>query len=242
MAGTGFCLFAGAAQSDEISVIATPAVRESYLELVPQFEKATGHRVVTQWVGTTDLMKRVAAGENADLVIVGAKSMDELIHLGRIVPGSRVDLVKSGIGVAVRAGAPKPDISSGQKLKQTLLSAKTIGVSSGPSGVYLDGLFQRMGIAEQLKPKLVQPPSGASIGQLIARGDAEIGFQQISELLHVAGTDYLGPLPPDVQLITVFASGIHVNAANPLVAKVLASFLVSPAAIPVIRKYGMEPG
>jgi molybdate transport system substrate-binding protein len=240
--GVGLFAFAHAACSDEIKVIASAAVKETYLELVPQFEKATGHKVVTIWSGTADMMKRLQGGETVDLVIIGSNSLDELVKLGKIVPGSRVDFVKSGVGVAVRAGARKPDISSGDAVKQALLSASSIGYSSGPSGVYLDGLFQRMGIADQLKPKLKRPPSGASVGEMLSRGEAEIGFQQVSELIHVSGIDYLGPLPPDVQQITVFSSGIHAGAAKPDAAKALASFLSSPAAAPVIKKNGMEPG
>jgi molybdate transport system substrate-binding protein len=168
--------------------------------------------------------------------------LPELTQLGKIVPGSRVDLVKSGVGVAVRAGAPKPDVSSADALKRALLSAKSIGYSTGPSGVYVAGLFQRMGIADEMKPKAKQPPSGASVGEMIARGEVEIGFQQISELVHVAGIDFLGPLSPDIQQITVFSSGVHAGAKAPGAAKALVKFLTSPAAVPIIKKNGLEPG
>jgi molybdate transport system substrate-binding protein len=240
--GFGLLALPRIALSDEIRVMAPNAVRETYLELVPQFEKASGHKVVTTWSGTADLMKRLKGGESADLVIIGTDSLDELIKLGKIQPGSRVDFVKSGVGVAVRAGAPRPDISSGDGVKRALLSASSIGYSTGPSGVYLDGLFQRMGIADQLKPKLKRPPSGASVGEMVARGDVEIGFQQVSELIHVGGIDFLGPLPPDVQQITIYTSGIHADATKPDAAKALARYLSSPAAAAVIRKNGMEPG
>ena len=240
-AAVGFML-AGTVHSAEINVIASAAVKETYLELVPEFEKATNHKIVTIWSGTADIMKRVKAGESADLVIVGSNSIDELITLGKIAPGTRVDLMKSGVGVAVRAGAERPDIGSGEALKRALLAARSIAYSTGPSGVHLDGLFQRMGIADELKPKLKRPPSGASVGEMIARGEAEIGFQQVSELVHVGGIDYLGPLPPDVQHVTVFASGIFVGAKEPAAAKAFAVHLSSPAAAPVIRKNGMEPG
>lgn len=129
--------------------MASGAVKETYLELVPQFEKASGHRVVTIWPGTADMMKRLKGGESVDLVIIGTSSLDELIKLGKIEPGSRVDFARSGVGVAVRAGARKPDISSGDAVKLALLSASSIGYSSGPSGVYLDSLFQRMGITDR---------------------------------------------------------------------------------------------
>src|SRR6266568_4460512 len=132
----------------EINVMSSLAIREAYLELVPQFEKQSGHRVVTSWVGSADMMKRLRAGEAADLVIMAAGAIDELAKEGRVVAGSRVDLVKSGIGVAVRAGAPRPDISSGEALRRALLAVKSVGYSSGPSGVYLSGVLKRWGIPE----------------------------------------------------------------------------------------------
>jgi molybdate transport system substrate-binding protein len=241
-AGVVTSLIAGIAHAAEIRVIASAAVKESYQELVAEFEKASNHKVVTLWSGTADIMKRVKAGETADLVILGSNSIDELISLDKVVRGSRTDLMKSGVGVAARMGMPRPDISSGEALKQTLLAAKSIAYSTGPSGVYLDGLFQRMGIAGDLKPKLKQPASGGSVAEMIARGDADIGFQQVSELVHAAGIDYLGPLSPDVQQITVFSSGILMGAAEPAAAKALVMHLSSRAAAPVIRKNGMEPG
>jgi len=184
----------------------------------------------------------MAAGETYDLVIMAGPALDDLIKQGKIVPGSRVDLAKSGVGVAVRAGAPKPDISSGDALKRALLAAKSIAYSSGPSGVYMEGLFQRLGIADEIKPKLKQTQPGNPVGEVIARGDAEIGFQQVSELLPIAGIDYIGPLPSDIQHITVFSGGIHTGAREPDAAKALVKFITAPAAVPVIKKKGMEPG
>ena len=242
MLGASTLMFAETARADEIRVMASNAIKEAYLELVPRFEQASRHKVVTSFVGSTDIMQRMKSGESTDLVILAANSVDELIELGKVVPGSRVDLAKSGVGVAVRTGAPKPDISSGDALKRALLAAKSIAYSSGPSGAYLAGLFQRMGIADELKPKIRQTPPGAAVGDLIARGEAEIGFQQVSELLSIKGIDFLGPLPPDIQQITVFSAGVHVSATEPGAAKALVRFLTSPAAVPVIRKTGMEPG
>ncbi len=229
---------AGAA---EIQVMSSLAIREAYLELVPRFESQTKHKVVTSWVGMVDILKRVKGGETTDLIIGSAAALDELIKAGKIEPASRSDLVKSGVGVAVRAGAPRPDISSREAVKRALLKARSIAYSSGPSGVYLTGLFERWGIAQQLKPKITQTPPGVAVGDVVARGDAEIGFQQVSELLPVAGIDYIGPLPPDIQVITVFSGGVHVAARQPAAAKELIKFLASPAAAPVIRKKGMEP-
>jgi molybdate transport system substrate-binding protein len=241
-AGVLTLLLAGRAHAAEIRVIASAAIRDTYQELVPEFEKTSNDKVVTLWSGTADIMKRVKAGETADVVILGSNSIDELIGLEKIVPGSRVDLMKSGVGVAVRAGTQRPDISSGEALKRTLLAAKSIAYSTGPSGVYLDGLFQRMGIANELKAKLKQPPSGGSVAEMVARGEAEIGFQQVSELIHAPGIDYVGPLSPDVQQVTVFSSGIFISAKEPAAAKALVKHLSSAAAAPVIQKNGMDPG
>jgi molybdate transport system substrate-binding protein len=240
--GVGALLFAQAASADEIKVMASNAFKEAYLELVPRFEQASKHTVVTSFVGSADIMRRMKAGETTDLVILAGNSVDELIALGKVVPGSRVDLAKSGVGVAVRAGAPRPDIDSGDALKRTLLAAKSIAYSSGPSGAYLAALFQRMGIADELKPKIRQTPPGVPVGTLIARGEAEIGFQQVSELLSIEGIDFLGPLPPDVQQVTVFSAGLHTSLREPAAAQALVRFLTSPSSAPTIRKSGMEPG
>jgi molybdate transport system substrate-binding protein len=231
-----------AADAADIKVMASAAIKEAYLELVPQFEKSTEHKVSTTWAGTVDMTKRLNAGEVFDLIIMAGPSIDEFIKQGKLVAGSRVDLAKSGVGVAVRAGAPKPDISSADAVKRAMLAAKSIAYSTGPSGVYIAALFQRMGIADQIKDKVKIGAPGVPIGEIIARGEADIGFQQVSELLPVAGIDYIGPLPPDIQQITVFASGIHTGATQPDVAKALVKFLTSPQAAPVIKKKGMEPG
>ena len=238
----GTLIGTGMTQAADINVLASNALKEAYLELVPGFEKATEHKVATTWAGTNDIKKRMAAGETYDLVIMAGPALDELVKQGKIVPGSRVDLAKSGVGVAVRAGAPKPDISSGDALKRALLAAKSIAYSSGPSGVYMEGLFRRLGIADEIKPKLKQTQPGNPVGEVIARGEAEIGFQQVSELLPIAGIDYIGPLPPDIQHITVFSGGIHTGAKQPDAAKALVKFINAPAAVPVIKKKGMEPG
>jgi len=153
---------------------------------------------------------------------------------------SGVAMTKSGVGVAVRSGATRPDISSGEALKRTLLASKSIALSVGPSGVYLSGLFQKWGIADELKPKIKQ--SGGQIGDVLVRGDAEIGFQQVSELVAVKGITYLGPLSDDIQMITVFSGGVHSQAKNPAGAAALLKFLTSPDAAQAIRKAGMEPG
>jgi molybdate transport system substrate-binding protein len=242
LGAAGLFIFAAAADAAEIRVLSTQATEEAYRELVPQFEQASGHKVATVFTGTLDANKRLAAGESYDLLIMSAPSIDEHIKSGKVAAGSRVDLAKSGVGVGVKAGAPKPDISTTEALKKTLLAAKSIGYSTGPSGVYMIGLFQRLGIADEVKPKLKQTPTGVFVGSIIASGEAEIGFQQVSELSHFAGVDYIGPLPADVQQFTTFASGIMAGAKEPDAAKALVKFITSPNAAAAFKKRGMEPG
>jgi molybdate transport system substrate-binding protein len=234
-------LFSGAAGAADISVLSTQATQEAYLELAAEFEKTTGHKVKTDFTGTLNVQKRLASGESFDMIIMAAPAIDEQIKLGKAAAGSRVDIAKSGTGVAVRKGAPKPDIGSVEAFKKTLLSVKSIGYSTGPSGVYMLGVFERLGVAEQVKGKLKQTPSGVFVGNLIANGETEIGFQQVSELVHFAGIDYVGPLPGELQRMTVFSAGIHAGAKQPDAARALVKFLAAPAAAGVIRKHGLEP-
>ena len=228
----------------EIRAVCSGGFKAALLALVPAFEQKTGHKVAIEWGSSlgnapTSIPSRLQRGDPLDLVILSGDALDGLIAQGRIVAGSRVDLARSGIGVAVRAGARRPDIGSVDAFKRALLQARSIAHSSSASGVYLKSLFQRLGIAAELAPKIRQI-EGEPVGQVVARGEAEIGFQQVSELLPVAGIDYVGPLPADIQEITVFAAGIPVGASQ--AAQALVSFLTSPAAAPVIRECGMEPG
>jgi molybdate transport system substrate-binding protein len=224
----------------EIKVLSSIATKEAYLELVPQFENVSGHKVSTTWAGTTAIMQRMAAGERYDLIVISSTELEQLIRQGAVVAGSRVDLAKSGIGIAVRAGAPRPDVHTSAALKQALLAAKTVGYTSGPSGVYMAGLIEKMGIAAEVAPKHRGVPSGGTIGTIVANGGAEIGFQQVSELVHIPGIDYIGPLPPDVQCITVFSCGLQTGASEPDAAKALVAFLTTPAAKNVMTKHGLE--
>ncbi len=242
IAAASTLLLSSLAGAAEIKVLSTQATEEAYRELVPQFEKASGHKVTTVFTGTLDANKRLAAGEVYDLLIMSAPSIEEHIKGGKVAPGSRVDLAKSGVGVGVKAGAPKPDISSTDAVKKTLLAAKSIGYSTGPSGNYVIGLFQRMGIADEIKGKLKQTPTGVFVGSLIASGEAEIGFQQVSELSHFAGVDYVGPLPADIQQYTMFSSGIIAGTKEADAAKALVKFITSPGAAAAFKKRGMEPG
>jgi molybdate transport system substrate-binding protein len=230
------------AHAADIAVLASPAMKEAYVELVPRFERSSGHKVTTTWAGTADIMKRMQAGEAFDVVIAAASSIDELTDTGRLMAGSRKDLVRSGVGVTVRAGAPRPDISTAQAVKRAVLAAKSVGISTGPSGVYMSGLFERMGIAAEVKPKLKVPPSGAQIAELVAKGDIELGFQQVSEIVHVKGADFVGPLPAEIQRITVFAGAVHTASQEPDAARELLVFLAAPEHAPLLQKHGLEPG
>src|SRR5215510_8275044 len=241
VAAASALVFAGMANAAEINVVSTQATQEAYLELVAQFEKTSGHKVTTIFTGTLNVQKRLASGEPYDLIIMAGPAIDEQIKLGKAVAGSRVDLASSGTGLAVRKGARKPDISSADALKKTLLEAKSIGYSTGPSGLYMLSVFEKLGIADQVKGKLKQTPSGVFVGTLIASGEAEVGFQQISELVHFQGIDYVGPLPGELQRMTTFSAGLHSGAKQRDAAKALVKFLTAPAAAPVIRKHGLEP-
>jgi len=242
VAAASALLISGMAGAAEIKVASTQATQEAYQELVAQFEKATGHKVTTFFSGTLNVSKRLATGEPHDLIIMSAPAIEEQIKEGRAVAGSRVDFASSGTGMAVRKGAAKPDISSADALKKTLLAAKSIGYSTGPSGLYMLSVFEKLGIADQVKGKLKQTPSGVFVGTLIATGETEIGFQQISELVHFEGVDYAGPLPGDLQRMTMFSAAIHAGAKQADAARALAKFITAPAAAPVIKKHGLEPG
>jgi molybdate transport system substrate-binding protein len=226
----------------EINVLSTQATEEAYRELVPQFEKATGHKVTTVFTGTLGAQKRLADGESYDMIIMSAPSIDAQIKAGKVIAGSRIDIAKSGVGVGVPKGAPKPDISTTEALKKTLLAAKSIGYSTGPSGVYMVSLFEKLGLADQVKDKLKQTPTGVFVGTIIASREVELGFQQVSELSNFPGVDYVGPLPADVQNTTVFSTGMIVDAKEAEAAKALVKYLTSPEAGSAFKKRGMEPG
>ncbi|MFI5401071.1 MAG: substrate-binding domain-containing protein [SAR324 cluster bacterium] len=242
----GVLLLSGSVFGAEIHVMSSGGFAAAYRALAPEFERSTGHTLVTAWgpsMGATPeaVPARLQRGEPADVVIGVGSALDKLIQQGRIVPGSRVDLAQSGIGVVVRAGAAKPDIGSIEAFKRTLLAAKSVAYSDSASGVYLSTvLFQRLGIADRMKGKSRMIP-GEPVGAVVARGEAEIGFQQISELLPIAGIQMVGALPPEVQLMTVFSAGIAAAATQPEAGRALIRFLASPAAAPAIAKTGMEP-
>jgi molybdate transport system substrate-binding protein len=223
----------------DITVLSTLATEQAYHDLLPRFEQETGHQVTTSFTGTVDVKKRIAAGEAFDLLIMASTDIDAFIAAGVLAPGSRADLASSG--VALRSGAAKPDIGSVDALKAALLAARTVGYSTGPSGDYVLGLFERLGIADAIKPKLRLAATGTFVGSLIANGEAELGFQQMSELTHYAGIDLVGPLPAEVQKTTIFACGISAKAKTPAAAHEFAGWLTAPAAAAVYRRRGLQP-
>lgn len=223
-----------------MKIIASLPLKAAYKELGPKFESAHGAKASAEWVGINDIRKRMLAGEQADGVIGSAALIDELIAAGALQAGSRIDLVKSGAGVAVKKGAPRPDIGSTESLYRAVRAAKSIVYSSGPSGVYLGELFRKNGLAAELKDRWRQAPPGTFVGELVARGEAELCFQQMSELLQVEGIDVVGPLPADIQVITIFSGGVPVKSTDPKAARALFEFLRADAAQPVMRRWGME--
>ena len=239
-------LIAATLRADEIKVVTSGGFTAAYLELVPQYEAATHDKLATELgpsMGTTDnaIPIRLERGEAIDVVIMAAPALDDLIKQGKVRAGSRVDLVQSLIGMAVKAGAPRPDISTVDALKHTLLAAKSIAYSDSASGVYLSTeLFPKLGIADQIKGKSKKIEADP-VGGVVATGEFEIGFQQISELRPVKGIDIVGPLPPGAQRVTVFAAGIPATATHPEAAKALIEWLASPVAYAAIKKSGLEP-
>ncbi len=229
------------AQATDLKVVAPNAVKESVAEIATRFEKDTGQRVSLTWGGSEAIARRVAEGEVFDVVVSTASAVDRMAADGKLVGGSRTDFSRSAVAVAVRAGLPRPDVSSVSALKATLLDARSIAISSGASGRYLEQLFQKLGVAEQIRHKIRQPPSGAQIGDMLVRGDADLGFQQVTELMHGKGFQYLGPLPSEMQNYTVWAAGVHRSATQADAARAFSRALAAPVSGAAIRKSGMDP-
>ncbi|MEW6694212.1 MAG: substrate-binding domain-containing protein [Pseudomonadota bacterium] len=232
------------APADPVPVLrglSSMATRLVLAELVQAWREAGGCPVQIESIGGVDAAKRVAAGEVLDLVILAADAIDRLLADGHLLRGTRVDLVRSAVGVAVPAGAPAPDIGSAAALRAAVLAAGRIGISTGPSGQALAQLFERWGIADQVRQRLVVPPPGVPVGTLLARGDIDLGFQQLSELIHVEGIRLLGTLPPDSAIVTVFAGAVARTSQHPAAARAVLDFMASPAATAAKRRQGMEP-
>lgn len=217
------------------------ATRQLLADLMAQYHTNTGQSVDVESVGGVDAAKRVQAGEAFDVVALASNAIEQLTQAGKIVPGSRIDMVQSGVAIAVRAGAARPDISTEAALKAAVLAAPSLSYSTGPSGVALAKLFERWGIAEQIQPRIVTPPPGIPVGSLVAEGKVALGFQQLSEMMNLPGIDVLGPMPAEVQIITTFSAGVASTCTRPDEARALLAFLASPATADTKRRNGMDP-
>jgi molybdate transport system substrate-binding protein len=239
-------LLASAADAAEVRVMISGGLTAAYKALIPEFERTTGNKVITAYgpsMGTTvnAIPVRLARGEPADVLIMVGYALGDLVKQGKVVAGSNVDLVTSAIGIAVKSGAPKPDISSADAVKRALLAAKSVAYSDSASGVYVSTeMFAKLGIADAMKDKARMIPA-TPVGEIVAKGEADIGLQQIAELRPVAGIDIVGPLPDGLQKITVFSAGIATVSKEPDAGKALIKFLASPAARDAIVQSGMEP-
>src|SRR5262245_55663843 len=229
------------ASAAEIVIYSTIASEEALHDIVPMFERASGHKVNITFGAGPDLVSKIRSGLTADLFIGPSDFTDPLTKEGKLVADSRVDFARSGNGIAVRKGAPKPDVSTPEKFKAALVAAKTVSYSRGVSGRHFVGVLEKLGIAEEVKAKLVPPQGRELVGTVVARGDAEIGVQQFSELLPVEGIEILGPLPGDLQRFMVYGANAMPDSKQPAAAKEFVSFLRSEPAAAVIKKKGMEP-
>lgn len=229
------------AHAADIKVVAPNAVKEAVLEIGSRFAKDTGHKVIFTWGGSEAITKRIADGEEFDIVVTTSQAIDRMASAEKVAAESKTDFSRSAVAAAIRADAPRPDMSTVDGVRQALLKAETIAISSGASGRYFEQLFERLGVAEQIKHKIRQPPSGAQIGDLLTSGGAQLGFQQVSELLHAKGIVYLGPLPADIQNYTVWSAGLHKSSGRPDLARAFILALAATEAKDALSKHGLEP-
>jgi molybdate transport system substrate-binding protein len=226
---------------DVITGISSMAMRHVLAELGAAYERQSGHPVDIVSVGGVDAARRVSDGEAFDFVVLAADAIERLAAAGRVDPGSRTDLARSGVAIAVAAGATRPNIGNEAAVRDAVLRARSIGYSTGPSGAHLVRLFERWGIADAIAPRIVQASPGIPVGTLVARGDVELGFQQLSELMHLPGIDVIGLLPAEIQVETVFSAAVCTASNCPAAATAWLSFLASPEADAAKRRHGMEP-
>ncbi len=224
-----------------LKVLSSMATRELLNELTAGYQRSSGQAVSSEAAGGVDVAKRVRAGEAVDVVVLSSTAIDSLVAAGSLLPDSRTDLVKSGVSIAVRAGARRPDVTGEEALKRAVLAAKGVSYSTGPSGVYLENLFERWGILAQIRSRIVVAPPGVPVGSLVASGAVELGFQQLSELMTLPGIDVIGPLPPEIQTITIFSGGISCGCVRPELARALLDYLASPSVSDTKRRNGMDP-
>lgn len=227
--------------SSPITGISSMATRQVLAELADAYRQRSGVAVSFESVGGVDAAKRVQAGEAFDVVVLASDAIDKLVDAGVVVAHSKTDLVRSDVAIAVRAGAPRPDIGTDAALRQAVLSARSIGYSTGPSGVALSALFDRWGIADVVRHRVVTPPPGVPVGTLVARGEVELGFQQLSELMHLEGIDVLGPMPGGIQIVTTFSAAQCTASTQPGAVRALLEFMRSADAADTKRRHGMSP-
>ncbi len=226
---------------DVITGISSMAMRHVLAELGDAYERQSGQPVDIVSVGGVDAARRVDDGEAFDFVVLAADAIEQLAAGGHVDPASRTDLARSAVAIAVAASATRPDVSTESAVRDAVLRARSIGYSTGPSGAYLVRLFERWGIADAIAPRIVQASPGLPVGTLVARGDVELGFQQLSELMHLPGIDVIGLLPAEIQGATVFSAAVCTASNCPAAAEALLSFLASPEADATKRRHGMEP-
>lgn len=224
-----------------LKIVSSMATREVLAELVAARALRSPPAPTLESVGGVDAAKRVRAGEAFDVVILASDAIEALMAEGHLVAGTRVDLVRSGVAVAIRAGAPRADIRTEEALRRAVLSAGSVSVSTGPSGVHLAKVFAQWGIAGDKGPRLVQAPPGVPVATLVARGEADLGFQQLSELIHATGIEVLGPLPEPVAIVTTFSGAIARASTRTDEARALLAFLATSSADEAKRRHGMEP-
>ena len=227
--------------SDPIRGISSMATKALLSELAAAYQQASGQALVFESVGGVDAAKRVAAGEVFDVVALASDAIDKLAAAGHVRAGSRRDLVHSGVAVAVRAGQPLPDLSSEAAVREAVLAAPSLSYSTGPSGVALARLFERWGLAELLKDRILTPPPGVPVGSLVASGQVALGFQQLSELIHLPGITVVGPLPADIQIVTTFSAAVCATSPRAEAAQAAVDFLASPGTADAKRRQGMTP-
>ena len=227
------------AEAPAIRVMATAAVKEAFRELVPQFERKARCHVTPLWMPTVDMLRRLDDGEIVDLILLTGETIDALAAKGIVAAGTRTDIVRSRLGMAVRTGAARPDIATAERFRQSMLAAESIAYSFGPSGVYVAELIRRLEIAEPLGARARQV-KGVAIGELVAKGEAQIGFQQVSELLPIPGIDVIRELPAGIERIEIFATGLHARSAQVQAACDFVTHLLSADAVPVLRRTGLD--
>jgi molybdate transport system substrate-binding protein len=226
----------------QITGLSSMATRHVLANLAGSYGHRTGRGVAIRSMGGVEAAQLIRSGAPTDLVVLASKVMEQLEAEGYLVPGSRAAFARSGIAVAVRAGASRPPISDSESVKQAILQSGRICYSTGPSGDHLKQLWEDWGIAELLRRRAIQAPPGVPVGEMVAQGEAELGFQQLSELMHLPGIDIIGPLPDEIQAMTVFAAGIGSASWQVDEARALLADLTSPGAASVKREHGMEPG